>query len=700
MELARTLLRNKNTDDLSLNEAIAEIDNLTQELSYHNDRYYNKSSPVILDSQYDALFTRLKFLEAKYPELINTNSPTKKVGAAVSKGFAKIKHTVPMLSLNNAFSNEDIRDYLKRVNRFLGKKEMDQFEMVGELKIDGLSFSARFEEGRLVSCATRGDGEEGENITENIKFVKNFPAQLNAVNIPYNLEIRGEVYMDKSHFLALNKQREASGQSLFANPRNAAAGSLRQLDPSITAERNLRYFVYSLGYSSSEFTSNQFELLSRLKEIGFSVNDKYKMISNYDQIIDYYNYIEEIRSSLDYDIDGIVLKVNDFGLQRRLGYVQRDPRWAIAYKFKAEQAHTKILDIIIQVGRTGSLTPVAELEPVNVGGVLVSRASLHNFDEIMRKDIRIGDHVIVQRAGDVIPQILSVDLAKRSPDAKLFLQPTNCPVCGSIAKREEDEAILRCTGGLYCKAQVKERLIHFVSRGAFDIEGLGDKQVEFLLNNGFIQNAVDIFGLQEKDNSSFTKLKNYEGWGERSVDNLYSAINGSKTISLERFIYSLGIRYVGEKNAKLIARCYISANNFLKQLELVNNSTSDFATLLEIDGIGPTVVSSLYEFTAEKHNLEIISKLISILNISDCVVVGKSSPITNKTIVFTGTLDNYSRDEIKAQAERLGAKVTSSVTSKTDFLIAGRDAGSKLAKAKELGIKILNESEWRELVRD
>ena len=699
MDLSKVLIRNKDIHHLSIDEAKQEMGFLNEEVTYHNNLYYNKSAPLISDSQYDSLFQRLTKLENAFPQLVLKSSPTQKPGAAVEKGFTKIRHALPMLSLANAFDQEDVVDFFKRINRFLGRGLNESLYMVGELKIDGLSFSARYEKGQLVSCATRGDGEEGEDITANIKTVVGFPLMLDSEKIPEIFEVRGEVFMDKNDFFELNQARDEAKEERFANPRNAAAGSLRQLDPTITAKRKLRYFVYSLGYVSADFAHSQYSLLQALSELGFMVNDKFIKLQTIDEVKNYYDHIDEIRSSLNYDIDGIVLKIDEFLLQKRLGFVQRDPRWAIAYKFKAEQAFSRVLDITIQVGRTGSLTPVAELEPVNVGGVLVSRASLHNFDEVQRKDIRIGDHVIVQRAGDVIPQVVSVDLSKRENEAEIFNAPSVCPVCGSAAKREVDEAILRCTGGLYCKAQVKERLIHFVSRAAFDIEGLGEKQVEFLLNKNYIESPVDIFYLQEKDTKSFTKLKNYDGWGEKSVTNLFAAIQRAKQISFERFLYSLGIRHVGDKNAKLIARFFSSAENFLEKLMNVLSKGDDFTELLEIDGIGPTVVFSLHEFAGEEHNVEIVEKLVGLLAIANAENNFISSPVSGKTVVFTGSLVNLSRDEAKAQAERLGAKVTSSVTSKTDLVVAGSDAGSKLTKAKDLGLQVLSEDDWLELIR-
>lgn len=697
MELGKAFIRNKGIDDLTSLEAKQEIDYLQEEIKYHNELYYNKSAPIISDYLYDQLYDRLKNLEKKYPEFLYQDSPTQKPGAPVARGFAKVKHSLPMLSLANAFNQEEVEDFLKRTNKFLGREQSAFLQMVAELKIDGLSFSARYERGRLVSCATRGDGIEGEDITENIKNVSNFPKNLGD-NAPDIFEVRGEVYMDKNDFLLLNQAREEENEECFANPRNAAAGSLRQLDPKVTASRKLRYFVYSLGFVSSEVASDQFGLLEALKSYGFLVNDQYKTVSSLEEIKSYYEHIEQVRSSLDYDIDGIVLKINDFALQKRLGFVQRDPRWAIAYKFKAEQAFSRVLAITLQVGRTGSITPVAELEPVNVGGVLVSRSSLHNFDEIKRKDIRVKDHVIIQRAGDVIPQVVAVDFAQREADTVAFIEPTSCPVCGSVAQREEDEAVLRCTGGLYCKAQVKERLIHFVSRGAFDIEGLGTKQVEFLIDKGYIKTPADIFALEDKDRQSLSRLKNHEGWGEKSVANLYAAIEKSRKISLERFIYSLGIRYIGEKNAKLIARFYGGAENFLRKLRFVLAEGGDFTELLEIDGIGPTVVFSLHEFASEAHNIEIVEKLVGVLAIANAQSNNVSSPVSGKTVVFTGSLVSLSRDEAKEQAERLGAKVTGTVTAKTDLVIAGSDAGSKLKKAVELGVRVLSEDEWKNLI--
>jgi DNA ligase (NAD+) len=696
MDLNKALLRKKDINALTDADAQQEIEYLREEILHHNNLYYNKSTPLISDALYDDLFQRLQTLERQYPQFADSKSPIHQPGISVPRGFKKIKHSLPMLSLANAFDHEDVIEFLKRTNRFLGRNINNPLEMVGELKIDGLSFSAQYKKNHLIKAATRGDGNEGEDITANIKHVIDFPIMIDAT-IPEIFEVRGEVYMDKMDFLALNQRQQDAGENSFANPRNAAAGSLRQLDPEITKSRKLRYFVYSIGFVSEDIADNQYDLLDILKEMGFAVNNQYEKMTSLTEIEQYYKKIDQLRSSLSYDIDGIVLKINDFALQKRLGSVQRDPRWAIAYKFKAEKAFSKITDIVLQVGRTGSLTPVAHLDPVNIGGVLVSRASLHNFDEIKRKDIRIGDHVIVQRAGDVIPQVVGVDLSKRTADLQAYIEPTTCPVCSSIATREEDEAILRCSGGLYCQAQIKERLIHFVSKGAFDIEGLGEKQVEFLLNNSYIKTPVDIFLLQHNEHSWENHLENFDGWGPKSVANLYASIDKAKYISLEKFIYALGIRYIGSRNAQLIAQFYISASKFYSKIQDALDGYYDFAELLIVDGIGPKVVAALNEFAQEEYNIKIVKDLMNLLHISEAKQNILTSPISGKTIVFTGSLKTLSRDEAKEQAQKLGAKVTNSVTSKTDLVIAGDEAGSKLSKAKALGIQVLNETEWQKL---
>lgn len=682
---------------------------LSEQIRHHDTRYYQHDDPEISDAEYDALRRELEALEAQFPELISAHSPTQQVGAAPAEGFGKIKHSVPMLSLANAFDEADVKDFIDRIRKFLNLHADEIIELVAEPKIDGLSFSARFEHGKLVYAATRGDGEFGEDITANMKMVQQFPSQLRGDDVPDVLEVRGEVYMDKSDFAALNAAQEAAGKKLFANPRNAAAGSLRQLDAEVTRARPLRYFVYGWGQVSAPLGVTQYNCLQLLKQLGFVTNERAVLIRHCEQalapseaihgsprlasearddntLIDYYKRIAIQRDTLDYDIDGIVYKVNRLDWQERLGQVARSPRWAIAHKFPAEQATTTLEAIEIQVGRTGALTPVARLTPVNVGGVMVSNATLHNEDEIARKDVRVGDRVVVQRAGDVIPQIVKV--AVRASDAVPYLFPHRCPVCGSEAVREEGEAVRRCTAGLVCSAQAVERLKHFVSRDAFDIEGLGAKQIEAFYTEGLIQTPADIFTLQARDANSLTPLRNKKGWGEQSANNLFAAIERAKKMTIARLIYALGIRHVGQETAKLLARHY-----------------QDFAALqqageelLTIDGIGAVMAHTLIDFFANEHNQKALDELLPHLTIAAPELITNDSAVAGKTVVFTGTLLTITRAEAKAKAERLGAKVAGSVSAKTDYVVAGADAGSKLKKARELNVNILTEDEWMEMI--
>lgn len=638
---------------------------LSNEIQRHNQLYYELDAPVISDAEYDKLLMELMQLEKDFPLLTSDDSPTQNVGSAPARKFGKVEHLTPMLSISNGFSTEDISEFIESIQKFLGVT--DDILIYAEPKIDGLSFSARYEDGNLVSVATRGDGTMGENITANMKTIKGFPLKIPQEAL---LEVRGEVYMNHADFSELNKDGD------FANPRNAAAGSLRQLDPAITASRPLNYFVYS---TSPNIAPTQKDTLDKLSAFGFATNPLNKLCHNLDEIIANYNEIYAKRSSLEYDIDGMVYKVNRIDFQNRLGMRSRSPRWAIAHKFPAEKARTILEKIEIQVGRTGALTPVAHLKPVTVGGVVVSRASLHNEDEIKRKDIRVGDLVTIQRAGDVIPQIIS---AERNGYAEEYIFPQTCPACGSHTLREEDEAVRRCTGGLICPAQAVERLIHFVSRKAFDIEGLGDQHIENFHTDGLIKEPADIFRL-EKDN-----IVHREKWGEKSAINLIVAINERRNIALERFIYALGIRHVGESTAKLLAK------NFKTFAAL---QSADVDAISAIDGIGMAAAEELVGFFSEEHNKKLLDNLLKEVNVEDYVSNIQASAITDKTIVFTGSLSKMSRDEAKAQAERLGAKVSSSVSKKTDYVVAGEDSGSKLKKATELGVKVLTEDEWLEL---
>ena len=689
----------KSLFDLNIEDARARHAKLVKEISHHNALYHQKDDPEISDAEYDALFKELQQIEALVPELITPDSPTQTVGAAPSQGFKKIKHSAPMLSLANAFSEEDIEDFFAKIRRFLGMADSEPVEFLTEPKIDGLSCSLRYEKGRLVMAATRGDGTEGEDITANVRTIKDVPQEL-PEDAPDILEVRGEIYMSRAAFKKLNEAQAAAGKQIFANPRNAAAGSVRQLDATVTAARPLHFFGYALGEVSKDFSKTQFEIRAQLAKWGFAEAEPYKVCRNVKEIMAYYQSILETRPDLDYEIDGVVYKVNDLALQERLGFVSRAPRWAIAHKFPAEQAVTILKDIEIQVGRTGALTPVARLEPITVGGVVVSNATLHNEDEIARKDVRIGDHVIIQRAGDVIPQIVKVLEDKRTGHEKKFKYPDHCPVCTSIAIREEGEAIRRCTGGLICAAQAVERLKHFVSRLAFDIEGMGAKIIEELWEKDLVRSPADIFRLEEKNKKLNPPMQEWEGWGELSTRNLFAAIEQRRNISLDRFIYALGIRQIGEATAKKLAGVYGTLENLRSSLCAAQGRESEaYNDLLSIEDIGEAVADDLIGFFAEDHNLKVLSDLESELTIEAFVRPNLSgSPVAGKTVVFTGTLSKMSRQEAKSRAETLGAKVAGSVSKKTDYVVAGEDAGSKLKTARELGVAVLSEDEWLNLI--
>ena len=691
----------KEIKDLSKEEAAKELAYIAQEMAKSDIAYYQKDNPYLTDAEYDSLKRRNEEIEARFPELIRSDSPSKKIGAPLQSGFKKVPHRFPMLSLGDVFSIEEVEDFVQSVKRFLNSSKDIQF--IAEPKIDGLSFSARYEKGRFVQGATRGDGVLGEDITENMKTIKELPQTLSG-NFPDVLEVRGEVYMKKTDFFALNAKYEAEGKKTFANPRNAAAGSLRQLDPKITAERNLSIFAYTWGEVSERVWNSQADFFNHLKAWGFPINNLNHICNNVQEIDKNFQHLMEIRADLNYDIDGVVYKVNDIALQERLGFLTRTPRWAIAHKFPAEQAITKLTAIRIQVGRTGALTPVADLEPINVGGVIVSHATLHNEDEIKRKDIREGDYVIVQRAGDVIPQIVGVLKDKRPQDSKEFIFPTICPICGAHAIREEDEAIRRCTGGLSCPAQAKERIIHFVSKEAFDITGLGDSIVEDFFNEGILHTPADIFTLEERNKAddlfaeqkgSVLHLEQRSGWGKKSVDNLFKAIQAKRTISMPRFIYALGIPQVGAATALLLAKNYNNFNHFMTEMQ--NKQTE---LLVSIDGIGASMATDIVEFFQEAHNINIINELLRYVKVEDYIDdTITDSPLSGKTVVFTGTLEKMTRSEAKAKAQKLGAKVAGSVSAKTDYVVMGLDAGSKATKAQELGIKILSENEFLELIK-
>ncbi|MGN6309429.1 MAG: NAD-dependent DNA ligase LigA [Xanthobacteraceae bacterium] len=699
-------------------QAKKEWTRLALEMEAHNERYYQKDAPTISDAAYDELRRRVESIEAKFPEFATPDSPTQTVGAAPARGFAKVQHAVPMLSLGNAFSDEEVQEFVDRVRRFLRLDADDIPAIVAEPKIDGLSLSLRYENGELVRAATRGDGFTGEDVTENVRTIKDVPHRLKGRKIPSACELRGEVYMLKQDFLALNKKQAEAGDTVFANPRNSAAGSLRQKDVSITASRPLKFFAYAWGemsdYPMAEPT--QFKMLAWLKDAGFVVNPLIKLCKSVDEVLAFYRRIGEERASLGYDIDGVVYKIDRLDWQERLGFVSRSPRWAIAHKFAAEQAMTVLEKIDIQVGRTGALTPVARLTPVTVGGVVVQNATLHNEDYIKGigndgqpirdgVDIREGDTVVVQRAGDVIPQVVSVVLDKRPKAAEPYAFPQTCPACGSHAVREDNEAVRRCTGALICPAQAVERLKHFVSRLAFDIEGLGEKQIQQFYQEGLIKTPVDIFTLQRRDAQTAQKLASREGYGEVSTRNLFAAIDARRKIELHRLIFALGIRHVGEGNAKLLARHYGAIGTFREAMLAAAAGLSDdvntseaYQDLNNIGGIGDIVADAVVEFFAEPRNVTALDSLLREIEVLPAEKPRQTSPVSGKTVVFTGSLTKFTRDEAKAVAERLGAKVAGSVSKKTDYVVAGEDAGSKLTKARELGIAVLTEDEWLGLI--
>ena len=683
---------------LSRDEAAAELERLAQAIAYHDERYHGRDAPEVTDAEYDALRRRNDAIETRFPDLVRDDSPSRRVGAAPSSGFAKVTHAAPMLSLGNAFDAADVTDFYARIRRFLGLDADEPVEVVAEPKIDGLSISLRYEDGAFVLGATRGDGTVGENVTRNLRTMEDVPDRLTGA-APGVLEVRGEVYMRREDFLALNRGREEAGEPPFANPRNAAAGSLRQLDPSITAGRPLRLFAYALGEFSGAVGDTHWEYLRNLEAWGFRINPAAELCRSPDQAMDLYRRISATRADLDHDIDGVVYKVNRFDWQRRLGNVSRAPRWAVAHKFPAERAETVLETISIQVGRTGALTPVANLRPVTVGGVVVSRATLHNEDEIARKEVREGDTVVIQRAGDVIPQVVAVVEAKRPASAKPFVFPETCPECGSLALREEGEAVRRCTGGLICPAQAVERLKHFVSRDAFDIEGLGSKHIEAFRREGLVARPGDIFRLREREEAGEIALEGREGWAERSVANLFAAIEERRSIPFERLIYALGIRQVGQATARLIARQYQTLPAWRDAMAAAQDRAGEaYEELTDIDGIGPSVAVDILDFFREPHNLDVVADLEGQLDVSAPEAVAAESAVGGKTVVFTGTLETMTRAEAKARAESLGAKVAGSVSRKTDYVVVGADAGSKARKAEELGVAILTEQDWRELI--
>jgi len=704
-------------DKLTETQAKVELVRLALEIERHNEAYYNEDAPKISDAAYDELRKRSDAIEVRFPGLVTRDSPSQKVGAAPSGRFAKVPHAVPMLSLGNAFTDEDVTDFVDRVRRFLKLGDDDIPAIVAEPKIDGLSLSLRYEDGELVRGATRGDGFTGEDVTANVRTIADIPHKLKGRNIPAVCEIRGEVYMLKKDFLALNKRQAEAEDTVFANPRNSAAGSLRQKDVSVTASRPLKFFAYAWGEMSEMPAKTQFKMIEWIGKAGFVTNPLTTLCDSVEDVLKFYRKIETKRASLGYDIDGVVYKVDRLDWQERLGFVSRSPRWAIAHKFAAEQATTMLNDIEIQVGRTGALTPVAKLAPVTVGGVVVQNATLHNEDYIkgigndgqpIREgiDIRVGDTVVVQRAGDVIPQIVSVVLDKRPKDANPYKFPTVCPACGSHAVREEDpktgrpDSVRRCTNSLACPAQAKERLKHFVARNAFDIDGLGDKQIEEFFTDGLVMSPVDIFTLEKRDARSQKKLADREGYGATSVRNLFAAIEARRTIALARFIFALGIRHVGEGNAKLVARHYGTVEAFRAAMIAAGEGEESeaYRDLNGIEGVGTVVANALVEFFKEPHSVKAVDDLLDEITVQPAEKAKTDSPIAGKIVVFTGSLEKFTRDEAKATAERLGAKASGSVSKKTDYVVAGPGAGSKLAEANKLGVKVLTEDEWLALV--
>jgi DNA ligase (NAD+) len=692
-------------DALSEQEARKELARLAMEIAHHDAAYHKNDAPEISDADYDALRRRNEAIETRFPNLVRKDSPSLRIGGGLKSGFGKIRHVRPMLSLGNAFSDADVADFITRVRRFLGLTDTETVALVAEPKIDGLSASLRYEKGELIYAATRGDGTEGEDVTANMRTLEDVPTSL-PMSAPDVLEVRGEVYMRKDDFLRLNERQEAAGAKTFANPRNAAAGSLRQLDTAITAARPLRFFGYSWGDLSEPLADTQTAARARLADLGFSLNEPTALCGTLEEVLAHYRLIERRRGTLPFDIDGVVYKVDRLDWQQRLGQVSRAPRWAIAHKFPAEKAETIVEEISIQVGRTGALTPVANLKPVTVGGVVVSRATLHNQDEIERLGVKAGDTVRIQRAGDVIPQVIEVT---KDGGGAPFAFPTACPVCDSDVAREDGEIVWRCTGGLICDAQVVERLKHFVSRDAFDIEGLGAKSIEEFWRDGLIRGPADIFTLRDRRDD----LIGREGWKEKSVTNLLDAVEERRTIPLDRLIFALGIRHVGQTTSRLIARAYGSFTAWRaamaaasaeraarpdehKKPDLVGPS---YAELTDIDTVGMAAADSLSAFFGEPHNTDVLDALAAALTVEDVAAPAtEGSPVAGKTVVFTGTLERMTRGEAKARAESLGAKVAGSVSKKTDYVIVGADAGSKARKAAELGVTTLSEDDWLALI--
>ena len=694
--------------DMTEDQARARLAELADIMASAEAAYYRDDDPAMDDAAYDALKAENRELETRFPHLKRDDSPSDRVGAAPASGFGKIAHAVPMLSLSNAFDDTDVAGFLDGVMRFLGLDTPPA--IVAEPKIDGLSLSLRYQNGKLKSAATRGDGKTGEDVTANVRTIKSIPETLERA--PAVLEVRGEVFMSHQDFARLNDAQTARGDKTFANPRNGAAGSLRQLDPSITASRPLDFFAYAWGELSEPLADTQFGAIRRFATLGFKTNPLTERLTDLEAILAHYRQIEIARPNLGYDIDGVVYKVDDLALQSRLGFRSNNPRWAIAHKFPAETAQTELLDIEIQVGRTGALSPVARLKPVTVGGVVVSNATLHNQDYIEGRDsrgnpireghdVRKGDWVTIYRAGDVIPKIKDVDLARRPKNSKPYVFPDTCPECGSDAVREPGDSVSRCTGGLICPAQQVEKLKHFVSRDAFDIEGFGAKQAEAFFADGWVKEPADIFTLEDRFGpGNAQQLKNKEGWGEKSADNLFAAIRARRTVELNRLIYALGIRHVGETSAMMLARNYGTWDAFAQAMTNAREkSGEDWDTMMSIDGVGEVMANALVDFFHEPDARAAIDRLVAHLDVQAVEVPSTDgSPVAGKTVVFTGTLEKMTRSEAKARAEALGAKVSGSVSGKTDIVVAGPGAGSKLTKATALGVQVMDEDEWLEFI--
>ena len=681
-------------------QAAKELERLAKLIAHNDYLYFTLANPEISDIQYDALVKQNQELEAQFPDLRRLDSPSHRIGSPVSSQLEKVKHRKSVLSLDNVFSEKEFLEFQKKLRRFLKMPEDYPIPMVAEPKIDGLSASLHYQNGQFVLGATRGDGQEGENVTANLRTVRDIPLHLLGDSFPQSLEIRGEIYMTLTDFEELNKNRKEQNEQPFANPRNAAAGALRQLDSKITASRPLHFFEYYAQNLEGNLTKTHSELLETLQTWGFAVNPYHELCNNLSEMLGYYQKMQDVREQLDYEIDGLVFKVNDLLLQERLGVVGRAPRHSIAFKFAAQQAETVVEDIVLQVGRTGVITPVAVLRPVIVGGVTVSRATLHNEEEIRRKDIRINDTVIVQRAGDVIPQIVRVLEHKRHNDSQIYNFTDNCPCCNSKLHKTPGQVAKRCLNGFYCEDQAIQRLIHFVSRDALNIDGLGEKHMAKFYGLSLVTSPVDIFTLEKRNQSLSAPVENWEGWGKQSAQNLWNAINKVRSLPLDKLIYALGIPQIGQTTAKLLAKHYKTFEKFLETILAANkDDTNTYKELIEIEGIGHGMARDIIDFFQQKHNVQMVEGLLQHINVV-AHEISNNLPLSGKTVVFTGSLEHISRHEAKFQAEKLGAKVASSVSSNTTFIVAGKDAGQKLKAAQDLGIKIIDETDWLEMVEE